>query len=146
MIDNETKKAIQVEVATQIRTLIKQGERVPFDKEQEVPVSAENILRLISHHLVVPIEELKSKCRRRDLNDIRHIYCQLTEMFCNLSLAKVGALIGRDHATVLHSRRKAQELFDTDSRFKKTYNKMYVIIKEIKDTTELDYLNNHPQL
>ena len=46
---------------------------------------------------------IESKSRDTDVRMARQIFMVLTKKFTTLSFAKVGAIIGKDHSTVMHS-------------------------------------------
>lgn len=43
----------------------------------------------------------------------------------NMSLSSIGAIIGRDHATVIHSRRSISNLIETNKTFRDNFRRNY---------------------
>lgn len=65
-------------------------------------------------------EDVKSKCRKRELTEARFIL--MTHFKENgLNLNEIGAQFSfRDHTTVIHSLNSFKDLYETDKKFKKT--------------------------
>ena len=80
-----------------------------------------SILRDVADKAKVPIEELKSKSRQRDLVEARQIYFYISKNKTSASLAKIGAEVNRDHATVIHGLRTFENVRD----LKEKYNLWY---------------------
>ena len=85
------------------------------------------------NHIEISIEQLKKKCRKRE-ETIKHrqiiqyfLATRINQYGLNLngfktSLAKVGeATGGKNHATVIHSKKTVQGLIDTDKAFANYY-------------------------
>src|SRR6056297_164619 len=49
----------------------------------------------------------------------RHVYCYVAREFTSQSLASIGKLIDRNHATVINSHREFENLYDSDYGFTK---------------------------
>lgn len=64
---------------------------------------------------------LKKKSRKRYLIDARKIYCKLCRDYTSESLAGIGRQIGKDHATVLHHFKTANDLVLNDRMFEQKY-------------------------
>jgi len=85
----------------------------------------------------IPILQFKSPKRNRFLVDARQWACYYYDKFCRenrverIGLTEMGRLIGKDHATVIHSIRAVQNMIDTDKAFSKDAEALYskLIIK-----------------
>lgn len=64
---------------------------------------------------------LRSRSRKRDQVDIRSMFCAIAYRL-NFTLSDIGRHIDRDHTTVIHLNRKADNLLDIDERFASIYN------------------------
>lgn len=53
--------------------------------------------------------DMKRTDKRADVNSARAAFCYLCKTLTRLSLAEIGAFIGKDHSTVLHHWRKINE-------------------------------------
>lgn len=65
-------------------------------------VNLNGILLEISQKSDIPLEALRSKSRKREIVENRQIYFKRAKDLTACSLASIGALVGKDHATVLH--------------------------------------------
>jgi len=80
-----------------------------FDKELIIDIALYgrsaglgSILIEVASVMQVSIELLKSKTRERDIAVARQIYFKRAKLFTKASLSKIGAMVNRDHATVIH--------------------------------------------
>ena len=62
-----------------------------------------NILSEVADRSNIPVELLISKTRIGEVVKYRQFYCLRAREKTNDSLSKIGSLIGKDHATVLHA-------------------------------------------
>lgn len=60
------------------------------------------ILEVVSNYYKVSEEDIKSQYRKMEIVEARRMFCYLSRMFTNKSLNKIGLMINRNHATVLH--------------------------------------------
>jgi hypothetical protein len=67
--------------------------------------------------------EVKLSCRSRKRNivDLRTMFCSIAYKL-NFTLSDIGRYINRDHTTIIHLNRKAEDLLATDDRFASLYN------------------------
>lgn len=76
--------------------------------------SLELIFGIVCDHYNVNPERVKLRCREHELVWVRQLYCYMAKKFTSKSLKAIGSLIGnRDHTTVIHSKKVAQDLIDT---------------------------------
>lgn len=64
---------------------------------------AKLIMKVCTAHFDVSKSQMESKSRDTDTRMARQIFMALTRKLTKLSLAKVGAMVGKDHATVVHA-------------------------------------------
>lgn len=86
----------------------------------------ESLFSLIEQHYEISRDMLKSKSRKREVTDLRHIFLVLVKEFTPYGLAKIGAIVNRDHATVVHSQKKVDRLLETDKEFRQQYEKLRI--------------------
>ena len=67
-------------------------------------------------------EQIISINRRRDLVDARKIMSVLLRNVYKLTFSKIGAILQRDHTTMLHYYRDHENLMETDRDYKHFYN------------------------
>ena len=66
-------------------------------------------------------EQIISINRRRDLVDARKIMSVLLRNVYKLTFSKIGAILQRDHTTMLHYYRDHENLVETDPDYKHFY-------------------------
>ena len=67
-------------------------------------------------------EQIISINRRRELVDARKIMSVLLRNVYKLTFSKIGAILQRDHTTMLHYYRDHENLVETDPDYKHFYN------------------------
>lgn len=72
---------------------------------------------------------LQTEARQRDRVTARHVYLTLCYQYSPLSQDEVGAKLGKDRCTVIHSVKAMQDRLDTDNAFKEKYNRIDRTIK-----------------
>lgn len=78
----------------------------------------EKLIQLINESFDV---DILKKTRERRIADIRHCFCYALRKR-DYTLTSIGAMINRDHATVIHAERKVEELYLVDKDFTKLIN------------------------
>jgi len=101
--------------------------RFPTNTEQKV------LIQKICKVFNCTIDSFYSKTRKRNVVIARQLF--MTIMSFDLKhLGNAGALVGKDHATVLHSKKKIKEIFDTNDFL------YYKQVRNIFDHFQLDDL------
>lgn len=70
----------------------------------------------------IGIDELVSRCRKREICDARRIASKIIKEGQKLSLSQVGKIIKRDHASIHQNIKTANELLETNREFREHYN------------------------
>jgi hypothetical protein len=84
---------------------------------------------------------LSNKNRTRFLVELRFIFFFIARQM-RYTLKEIGQHVGkRDHTTVLHGLSTFVNLYETDARFKMTYNAIIHNIKRDYEPSTLEYLN-----
>lgn len=86
------------------------------------------IISRICNYYSVEYDRILSSTRAQPIAECRHVAAYFVRK-SNLPSAKVGRLINRDHATVLHSCKTVKNLIETDRMFR---NKIEEIEKLLK--------------
>ena len=93
---NLVKKEITMEIAEQELQNI-----ITPDKPKEI--NTQLIVEVVSEHFNIPMEDILSKKRSKDIVWARQIAMYMCKNMTDESLEKIGALLGgRDHSTVIH--------------------------------------------
>ena len=116
------KKAITIDLARQMID--------KFVKNTTREVSIDFIQKIICDYFNIPVEQLNSKTRKRDIVQARQLAMFFSKKLTKSSLATIGLHCGnKDHATVLHACRTVNNLIDTDKNFKIFANEIEKKIK-----------------
>ncbi len=91
----------------------------------QVEASPEAVMLVVSEQFGIPIEDLKSSSRRREISVARQVGMFLMRKHTDLSLPKIGEVFGgKDHTTVLHSCQKITQLKETDMELARTLRQL----------------------
>jgi len=105
------KKAITIELARQMID--------KFVKNTTREISIDFIQKIICDYFSIPVDQLNSKTRKRDIVQARQLAMFFSKKLTKSSLATIGLHCGnKDHATVLHACRTVTNLIDTDKNFR----------------------------
>lgn len=101
-----------------------EGKRTKIQHRVEQQNSIPNIaMRAVCVSFGAKPEEVVSHSRVQNLSFARHAYCLMVRKFTKLTLKDIGKLLGnRDHATVVHSCRTADNLIQYDEHFRQMYD------------------------
>ena len=61
---------------------------------------------------------MKTKCRKRELNDVRQTAMWIIRKGTSMSFYDVGKIFNRHHATVLHAVRNVENMIETDNMYR----------------------------
>lgn len=97
-----------------------------------------HVIQGIERYKKVSEVDLKSRCRKREYCDARHMYCNILRNKMDYSLINIGRTLGRDHTTVINSINNHNGLYETDQKYKDTYDKIdrYVDIMSASDDND----------
>ena len=105
------KKEITLELAKQIID--------KYVKQSTPEITIDYIIKLVSSHFGISIEECKSTTRRREIVQARQFIMYLAKKYTKISLTSIGLQCGnKDHATVLHACKTINNLLETDKQFR----------------------------
>jgi chromosomal replication initiator protein len=105
------KKAITIDLAKQMID--------KFVKYTAKDISIDHIQKTICEYFDIPLEQINSKTRKRNIVQARQLAMYFSKKHTNSSLATIGLHCGnKDHATVLHACRTVNNLSETDKQFR----------------------------
>lgn len=82
-------------------------------------ISIDYIQRTVCDYFKIPLDQIQSKTRKRDVVQARQLAMFFAKKFTKASLSSIGTQIGnRDHATVLHACKTVKNLSETDKVFR----------------------------
>jgi chromosomal replication initiator protein len=73
----------------------------------------EDILRAVSEASGVSVEDIKGECRRKKIIAARQMYCYLARKAGKWSYWRIGNIIGKDHASAMHSCKEIKKMLET---------------------------------
>ncbi len=105
------RKEVNLELAKQILK--------NFVKNNTREISIEYIQKLVCDYFTIPVEQVKSKTRKREIVQARQISMYYAKDLTKSSLKTIGMHFGgRDHSTVIHACQTVNDLMETDKKFK----------------------------
>ncbi len=96
---------------------------------QEKRITLENIQKTVADYYKLPVRELLSKRRSRNVARPRQMAMALAKELTRHSLPEIGdAFGGRDHTTVLHAVRQMKKLRSEDAQLEEDFNNLIKIL------------------
>ena len=77
-----------------------------------------NVMKVICNITQVEWDQMKSKCRKRDINDVRQIAMWIIRKGTSMSFYDVGKIFNRHHATVLYACKHVEGLIEIDNKYR----------------------------
>ena len=71
----------------------------------------------------IEVSDLTARCRREELVIPRHIYVKLLRD-SGYGYSEIARLMNRDHGTAINSVRRAQEIIETDRRYRRQISEL----------------------
>lgn len=92
---------------------------------EKVATTPDIVLMVVAEAFDVPIEDLKSNSRRREISQARQMGMYLMRHHTDLSLPRIGEEFGgKDHTTVMYSCEKIAQLRDSDPNTAQTLRQL----------------------
>jgi len=98
-------------------------------KVDEVEVKTENILDIVCKYYNVNKNELKAKKRTKEIANARQVCMYLISEYISLPLSSIGAIFGKDHATVIYAKSKVEQDMKKNKKFEIEINDLKSMIK-----------------
>ena len=100
-----------------------------ISNDSDVKITPELILSTVSEHMEVPVADILSTKRSKDIATARQTVMYLSRNLTDKSLQAIGETVGgKDHATVYNGIKRIEEKVKNDPQFETTIN---VIINKI---------------
>jgi hypothetical protein len=107
----------------------------------------DGLARVVAYVCAVDYEEMKSKCRKRELVDARKIACKYaydnipnSKFNCGRNLALPSWYFKCDHSSISHAIHTADELYEYEPVFAKLYDTVIEIVDNPNFEPDADYL------
>lgn len=94
-----------------------QGFLAHDDLFQRREATADSLLTFVAEVFGVSELDLRGKSRRQPIVRARHAFCLAARKLTSEPLVSIGAVVKRDHTTVMHSIRQAENIAQRDSAF-----------------------------
>ena len=96
-----------------------------------IVLSAEKIRDVVCDYFSLPVDEIFTASRKREIVQARQIAMYLSKQYTKQSLASIGQVIGkRDHATVLHAIKAVSDQIATDKTYKLSVQEIQAKLKK----------------
>lgn len=92
----------------------------------------QSILNTVCNHYQVDVQDVLRKYRCLELVYVRHVFCYWVCMNSNITLVQIGALLKRDHTTIISGRESYKNRLYTNE-------KLPVTLKSKVQTCKQDY-------
>lgn len=92
-------------------------------------------LQIICEQIGVTEDEVKGRSRKRDYVIARHIFCFVSHLYYNKRLTQIGRILNRDHSSVIHAIKAVCNEQETNTDFKKTFERICYAINYEFGTT-----------
>ncbi|MHB1367893.1 MAG: chromosomal replication initiator protein DnaA [Eubacteriales bacterium] len=99
---------------------------------EPVSVTVERILDKVSRKYSIPITDIKSRKKTKEIAAARHVTIFLIRRLTDMSLPAIGKYMGRDHSTILSSLDTIESNMKTSATLELEINEL---IKEIKENS-----------
>ncbi|MFZ8932884.1 MAG: chromosomal replication initiator protein DnaA [Bacteriovoracaceae bacterium] len=87
------------------------------DNTESKQITLESIGKVTSQHFKIPLPDLRSKSRNKEIAYARHVAIYLSRKLIRATQQDIGKYYGgRDHTSIIHAEKKVQELLKTDSK------------------------------
>ncbi|MBQ9199775.1 MAG: chromosomal replication initiator protein DnaA [Lachnospiraceae bacterium] len=104
-----------------------------INKDSNVTITPDLIINVVSEHLNISPNDIRSKKRNQDIATARQIVMYLCRQYVVISLQSIGnAVGGKDHTTVMNGIKRIEDKMKSDASFKNT---MDTIIKKLNPVT-----------
>jgi chromosomal replication initiator protein len=101
-----------------------------FVKNSTKEISIDFIQKLVCDYFSIPVDQVKSKTRKREVVQARQISMYFAKDLTKASLKNIGSHFGnRDHSTVIHACQTVNDLMETDKRFRSDVEELAKRIK-----------------
>lgn len=98
------------------------------------------ILKTVSNYYGLSAFELIEKNREAKVNQARQVFCFFARKYSGRSFPKIGEVINRDHATVLHAVNKIESERVYYKQLEKDLNEIEILLFNVMIPANIDLL------
>ena len=104
-----------------------------INKENNIALTPDIIINVVSEHMNISPNDIRSKKRNQDIATARQIVMYLCRQYVVISLQSIGnAVGGKDHTTVMNGIKRIEDKIKKDPSFKNTID---TIVKKLNPAT-----------
>lgn len=92
-----------------------------LQNHQKHAMSLEDILREVALKTETQVQQLKDRSRERNVVDARFLFFKRAWVLTGFTLARIGEVVNRDHATVLHGIREIDSVRELQTLYHQHY-------------------------
>lgn len=78
----------------------------------------EIVIEIVCNDLGVDMYKIRSSWRKAEIVQARQILCYILYKYCNLSLKGTGAVVNKDHTTVINCIRRVRDYIETEPEYR----------------------------
>jgi chromosomal replication initiation ATPase DnaA len=97
-------------------------------------VNTDEILNIISEEQSISIDSIISRVRHREVVSGRQLFCYIMREKFGFSYSKIGRLIERNHATIMHSNKSHKDNYQFDREYRNMCDKVLKRVYEVSTT------------
>jgi chromosomal replication initiator protein len=83
------------------------------------PASPDAIISAVSRHYNIPVEDIKGRCRKKEMVRARHVSMSLIREMTGMQYERIGGLFGKDHSSVITSCEKIKMELERDASLRR---------------------------
>ena len=91
-------------------------------KLHKLDMRSARIIATVSRLTEISIKEIRGKSRLREVTNARRIAMVLINDILRYNLSEIGRIFGKHHATVLHTFKVHNDLWDVDKRYRQFFD------------------------
>jgi chromosomal replication initiation ATPase DnaA len=97
-------------------------------------VNTDEILKIISEEQQITVDSIKSRLRHREVVGGRQLFCYILREKFGFPYSKIGRLIERNHATIIHSNKSHKDNYQFDREYRDMCDKVFYRVLEVSTT------------
>jgi len=116
-----------------VKEIIKDHISTPQD---DIPINIDTIKKVVAERFSIDVKDLNSVKKTSNVALPRQIAMYLSTIMTDMTLQSIGDSFNKDHATILHAKKKIEERIKQDPWFNEDINKMMTKIKSVNNSVE----------
>lgn len=101
---------------------------------KRVYVNTDEILNIISEEQSISVDSIISRVRHREVVGGRQLFCYIMREKFGFSYTKIGRLIERNHATIMHSNKSHKDNYQFDREYRNMCDRVLNRVYEVSTT------------